>query len=149
VVWKLPMLVCVLVQAEPDAIGSAAETIRRFRAAVPSAHLVLVENLLERKSLDQLSPGGAAGQQYAKDLKPLLDGVTRMVMPGIISDFWEPYENAGLRFLRALVMDPTEGSKVLKMEVGDVKIARRAIAVFFRSMHGALSQLIELPKGGA
>src|SRR5882757_5118922 len=55
VTWKLPMLVFVLVQAEPDAIGSAAETIRRFRKAVPSAHLVLVENLLERKALDQLS----------------------------------------------------------------------------------------------
>ncbi|MDB5616725.1 hypothetical protein [Tardiphaga sp.] len=147
--WKLPMLVFVLVQAEPDAIGSAAETIRRFRKAVPSAHLVLVENLLERKPLDQLSAASIAGQQYAKELKPLLDHVTRMVMPGIISEFWEPYENAGLRFLKALAMDPAEGSKLLKKPVGDVKLARRAVTIFFRSMHGALSQLINLPKGGA
>ena len=33
-------------------------------------------------------------------------------------------------------------------QVGDVKIARRAVAVYFRSMHAALSQLIVLPKGG-
>ncbi|MCK1299685.1 MULTISPECIES: hypothetical protein [unclassified Bradyrhizobium] len=149
ITWKLPMLVFVLVQAEPDAIGSAAETIRRFRMAVPSADLVLVENLHERKSLDQLSVGSIAGQQYAKELKPVLDGVTRIAMPGIISEFWEPYENAGLRFLKAMAMDPTEDSKLLKKPVGDVKRARRAVTIFFRSMHGALSQLIKLPKGGA
>jgi hypothetical protein len=149
ITWKLPMMVFVLVQAEPDAIGSAAETIRRFRAAVPSAHLILVENLLERKSLDQLSASNIAGQQYAKELKPLLDGVTRMLMPGILSEFWEPYENAGLRFLKAMALDPAEGSKLLKKEIGDVKLARRAVTIFFKSMHGALSQVIELPKGGA
>jgi hypothetical protein len=148
-VWGLPMLVFVLVQAEADAIASAAETIRRFRSAVPSARLVLVENLLERGPLEALRTTGPARHQFEKDLKPLLSGVTRITMPAILPDFWEPYENAGLRFLRALAMEPKEAAKRLNMEVGDVKIARRAVAMYFRAMHAALSQLIVLPKGGA
>jgi hypothetical protein len=147
--WRLPMLVFVLVQAEPDAIRSAAETIQRFRTAVPSAHLVLVENLLERKPLDLLKPNGAAGQQYVKELKPLLGGVTRMVMPGILTDFWEPYENTGMRFLKVLSMNPEEAAKRLNKSVGDVKLSRRAVTLYFRAMHQALSQVIVLPKGGA
>ncbi|SNT32461.1 hypothetical protein SAMN05216374_3178 [Tardiphaga sp. OK246] len=148
VAWHLPMIVFVLVQAETDAIASAAETIRRFRAAVPSARLVLVENQFERGALSSLRAAGPARQQWEKDLKPLLVDVTCITMPAILSDFWEPYENAGLRFLRALAMDPREGAKRLQMEVGDVKIARRAVAVYFAKMHAALSQLIALPKGG-
>ena len=148
VTWKLPALVLVLVQAETDAIASAAETIRRFREAMPSARIVLVENLLDRGPLDALRNYGPARQQYEKQLKPLLAGVERIVMPAILADFWEPFENAGLRFLKALAMEPQEAAKRLSMEVGDVKIARRAIAVFFRDMHRSLSRLIELPKGG-
>ena len=147
--WKLPALVFVLVQAETDAIASAAETIRRFREAMPSAELVLVENLLDRGSLEALRNAGPARQQYEKELKPLLAGVERIVMPAILADFWEPYENAGLRFLKALAMEPQDAAKRLCMEVGDVKIARRAIAVYFRDMHRNLSRLIALPKGGA
>ena len=147
--WKLPALVFVLVQAETDAIASAAETIRRFREALPSARIVLVENLLDRGSLEGLRNSGPARQQLEKDLKPLLAGIERIAMPAILADFWEPYENAGLRFLKALAMDPQEAAKRLGMEVGDVKIARRAIAVFFREMHRGLSKLIDLPKGGA
>lgn len=147
--WKLPAFVFVLVQGETDAIGSAAETIRRFREAMPSAQIVLVENLLDRGSLDNLRNAGPARQQYEKELKPLLTGVERIAMPAILPDFWQPYENAGLRFLKALAMEPQEAAKRLNMEVGDVKIARRAIAVFFRDMHHSLSRLIALPKGGA
>jgi hypothetical protein len=149
VTWKLPALVFVLVQAETDAIASAAETIRRFREAMPSAKLVLVENLLDRGPLEALRNGGPARQQYEKELKPLLVGVARIVMPAILADFWEPYENAGLRFLKVLAMEPQDAAKRLGMEVGDVKIARRAVAIYFRDMHRSLSQLISLPKGGA
>jgi hypothetical protein len=147
--WKLPAMVFVLVQAETDAIASAAETIKRFREAMPSARLVLVENLLDRGSLEALRNAGPARQQYEKELKPLLVGVEHIKMPAILADFWEPYENAGLRFLKALAMEPQEAAKRLNMEVGDVKIARRAVAIFFRDMHRSLSQLISLPKGGA
>jgi hypothetical protein len=149
VAWKLPLLVFVLVKAETDAIGSAAETIRRFRAAVPSAHLFLVENLFGvRDALDQMPPDCIAAREYANDLKPLLGGVARIQMPRMNSDYWGPYENAGLRYLRALALDPEEGSKLLNKEIGDVKMARRAVTVFFKAMHGALSQVIKLPKGG-
>jgi hypothetical protein len=147
--WKLPAFVFVLVQAETDAIASAAETIRRFREAMPSARLVLVENLIDRGPLDGLRNNGPARQQFERELKPLLTGVERIKMPAILADFWEPYENAGLRFLKALAMEPQDAAKRLGMEVGDVKIARRAVAVFFRDMHQSLSQLIYLPKGGA
>ncbi|MCP1761719.1 nucleotide-binding protein [Bradyrhizobium japonicum] len=147
--WKLPALVFILVQAETDAIASAAETIRRFREAMPSGRIVLVENLLDRGSLESLRNSGPARQQLEKDLKPVLAGVERIAMPAILSDFWEPYENAGLRFLKALAMDPQDAAKRLGMEVGDIKIARRAIAVYFREMHRALACLIDLPKGGA
>lgn len=149
ITWKLPMVVFVLVQAETDAIASAAETIRRFRSAVPSARLVLVENLLDRGSLQALKTTGPARHQFEKDLKPLLASVTCITMPAILPDFWEPFENAGLRFLKALAMDPKEGAKRLNMEVGDLKLARRAVAIYFRAMHAALSKLIVLPKGGA
>jgi hypothetical protein len=147
--WKLPAFAFVLVQAETDAIISAAETIRRFREALPSATIVLVENLLDRGALQNLRNSGPARTAYEKELKPLLTGVERFVMPAIIADFWEPYENAGLRFLKALAMEPQEAAKRLGMEVGDVKIARRAVAIYFRDMHRSLSRLIALPMGGA
>jgi len=147
--WGLPMVVFVLAQAETDAIASAAETIRRFRTAVPSAHLVLVENLLDRGPLEGLTVKGPAKQRFEKELKPLLADVTRITMPAILPDFWEVYENAGMRFLKALALDPKEGAKRLDMAVGDLKMARRAVAIYFRAMHAALSQLIVLPKGGA
>jgi CobQ/CobB/MinD/ParA nucleotide binding domain len=147
VAWKLPLLVFVLVKAETDAIRSAAETIRRFRTAVPSAHLLLVENLFEiRHSLDQLPPNCIAAREY-DELKPLLPGVARIQMPKLNSDYWGPYENAGLRYLKALALNPEEGSKLLKEEIGDYKLARRAVTMFFSSMHRALSQVIKLPKG--
>jgi len=147
--WGLPMVVFVLVQAETDAIASAAETIRRFRVAVPSVHLVLVENLLDRGPLEGLKVKGPARHRFEKDLKPLLTDVTRVTMPAILPDFWEVYENAGLRFLKALALDPKEGAKRLDMAVGDLKMARRAVATYFGAMQAALSQLIVLPKGGA
>ncbi|MGY3355091.1 hypothetical protein ACVWZK_001754 [Bradyrhizobium sp. GM0.4] len=147
--WKLPAFVFVLVQAETDAIASAAETIRRLREAMPSARIVLVENLMDRGSLESLRNSGPARQQFERELKPLLTGVERIAMPAILADFWEPYENAGLRFLKALAMEPQEAARRLGMEVGDVKIARRAVAVFFREMHQNLSRLLALPKGGA
>ncbi len=149
VAWNLPMLVLVLVQAEPDAISSAAETIKRFQTAVPTAHLVLVENLLERKPLDVLKPNSVAGQKYAKELLPLLGRVTRIVMPGILPEFWEPYENNGMRILKVLAMKPEEAAKRLNKSVGDVKLSRRAVTLYFRAMHHALAQVISLPKGGA
>jgi hypothetical protein len=147
--WKLPLIVFVLVQPDIDGIESAVETIRRFREAVPSAHLVLVENPLGKSLLNLLPPSSVAGQVFKTQLEPLLGGVTRIVMPAIAPVFWEPFESSALRFLRVLAMDAEEGSKKLKMEVGDVKMARSAVTVYFRSMHRALSQLFQLPKGGA
>jgi hypothetical protein len=95
-----------------------------------------------------MPPDCIAAREYANDLKPLLGGVARIQMPRMNSDYWGPYENAGLRYLRALALDPEEGSKLLNKEIGDVKMARRAVTVFFKAMHGALSQVIKLPKGG-
>jgi len=45
-------------------------------------------------------------------------------------------------------MDKEEGAKRLSMEIGDVKIARRAVTLYFAAMHAELSRIIVLPKGG-
>ena len=146
--WKLPLIVMVPTLSEANSINSAAVTIDRFRQAVPSAHIVLVENNFGRGPLDSLPASGPARQEFEKHLKPLLAGVTRMSMPGIVTDFWKPYEDRGIRFLKAIAMDKEEGAKRLSMEIGDVKIARRAVTLYFAAMHAELSHIVVLPKGG-
>lgn len=146
--WKLPLIVMVPTLSEADSINSAAVTIARFRKAVPSAHIVLVENNFGRGPLDSLPASGPAREEFEKHLKPLLAGVTRMSMPAIVTDFWKPYEDRGIRFLKAIAMDKEEGAKRLAMEIGDVKIARRAVTLYFTAMHAELSRIIVLPRGG-
>lgn len=69
-------------------------------------------------------------------------------MPAIVTDFWKPYEDRGIRFLKATAMDKEESAKRLSMEIGDAKIARRAVTLYFAAMHAELSRIVVLPKGG-
>ncbi|KTQ88024.1 hypothetical protein NS226_17400 [Aureimonas ureilytica] len=142
--WKLPMLAFVPLQADPESIGAAAVAWRRLRDVVPDAHLVLVENLHDRGRIDRLRPQSPARKLFEKELVPLVADAPRLVMPMLVTDFWQPFEESGTRFLKVMALDAEEGAKRFSMSVGDFKIARGNVTRFFRHMQAEMAKVIAL-----
>ncbi|WP_395819624.1 hypothetical protein [Devosia sp.] len=145
-VWGLPMLVHVLVQADPEAILAAAMTWRGVRASVPSAQLVLVENLHDRGRIDRLPPTSTARRLYETELAPLVAGASRIVMPAILTDFWQPFEESGTRFLKVMALEAQQGAEMFGMSPGDFKLARGSVTRFFRQMQAQIETVLVLSK---
>lgn len=143
-----PMIIFIVVQADPEAIEGAAMTWRALRGAVPSAHLVLVENAFDRGTIATLKPGSPAKRKYEAELQPLVGNAPHLVMPAMVTEFWQPFEESGTRFIRVMAMDAGEGAERFGMEVGDFKIARGNITRFFQTMQRELARVIVLPEGG-
>lgn len=143
-----PMLIFIVVQADPEAIEGAAMTWRALRQAVPSAHLVLVENAFDRGTIAGMKPTSPARRKYEAELQPLVDSAPHLVMPAMVTEFWQPFEETGTRFIRVMAMSAAEGAERFGMEVGDFKIARGNITRFFQAVQSELARVIVLPEGG-
>lgn len=146
--WGVPMLALILVQADPEAVEGAAMTWRAVRKAVPSARLVLVENRFDRGAIAALKPTSPARRLYEAELQPLVGEAPHLVMPAMLTDFWQPFEEAGMRFIKVMAMDAAEGAARFNMEPGDFKLARGHVTRFFQAMSGELDKVITLPKAG-
>ncbi|MFB0492108.1 hypothetical protein ABIE45_004694 [Methylobacterium sp. OAE515] len=146
--WGVPMIGFVPFQADPEAIEGAAMTWRALRKAIPCARLVLVENRFERGALGALKPSSPARRLYEAELQPLVADAPHLVMPAMLSEFWQPFEEAGMRFIKVMAMDVAEGAKHFNMEPGDFKLARGHVTRFFQAMSAELDRVIALPKGG-
>jgi len=131
---------------DPESTAQSAFTVMRLREVIPNLRLVLVENR-HGGSVDRIVPGSIAETNYA-DLVAKAADADRIVMPAIHREYWAPYEGAGIRFLKALAMDPEEGARLLNRSVGEIKIMRSAVAKFWRQMHAQLAEIIDLPEGG-
>jgi hypothetical protein len=68
-------------------------------------------------------------------------------MPAILTDFWQPFEEAGTRFLKVLAMSPHEGAAQFGIEVGDFKLARGHVTRFFKHMTMEIGSVLALPSG--
>lgn len=148
VAWKLPMVIFVPVQADPESIAAAAMTWNRMQAVLPSAKMVLVENLHDRGRIERLKPQSPARRLFEKELAPLVTGAPRIIMPAIVTDFWQPFEESGTRFLKVMAMEAEEGGAVFSMSTGEFKIARGNITRFFQQMQGQFELLLSgTPKG--
>lgn len=143
----IPMVMFVPFQADPEAIEGAAVTWRALREAVPSAHLVLVENAFDRGRLDALKPTSPARRRYEAELKPLVGDAPHLVMPAMVTEFWQPFEESGTRFIKVMAMEAREGAARFGMEVGDFKIARGNVTRFFLTVQSELAKVIALPEG--
>ena len=148
VAWALPMVVFVPVQADPESIQAAAMTWHALQSAVPSARMVLVENLHDRGRIEHLSATSPARRLFESELLPLVGAAQRLVMPAILTDFWQPFEEAGTRFLKVMAMTPDEGSAQFGMEVGDFKLARGHVTRFFKHMSGEIESVLAMPSKG-
>lgn len=149
VAWSLPMVVFVPVQADPESIQAAAMTWHAVQSTVPSARMVLVENLHDRGRIEHLSAASPARRLFDAELLPVLGAAPRLVMPAILTDFWQPFEEAGTRFLKVMAMTPEEGSAQFGMEVGDFKLARGHVTRFFEHMSREIEGVLAMPiKGG-
>jgi hypothetical protein len=145
--WNLPIVVFAPFHPQDsESTAQAAFTIDRILGVLPDARIVLVENRYGG-SVERIVAGSLAEENYQKLLK-VAKGLDSIVMPAIATEYWAPFEGAGIRFLKALAMDPVEASQLLGRSVAEIKIAKSAIARFWRSMHEQLSQIIDLPKGG-
>lgn len=146
VAWKLPVVVLCPFYAEAECLRQSAYSVARISSAVPSARIVLVENRFGG-SVERITPGSITYQAY-RELLSVAKDADRIVMPGIAKEYWAPYEGAGLRFIKAIATDPETASRLLKKEVGEVKVMRAQITRYFRAMHAQLSPILSLPKGG-
>lgn len=146
--WRLPVLAFVPYFAlDPESTAQSAFTVRRLREAVPNLRVVLVENRFGGAA-ERIVPGSIAETSH-QDLLRAAAGVERIVMPAIAREYWAPFEGAGIRFIKALAMDPAEGAQQLGRSVGEVKVMKSNVARFWRAMHTQLAQIIALPEGGA
>lgn len=143
--WSMPFLVFVPFYPEPESMTQSAFTIKRIRQAVKSARIVVVENR-HGGSVEAIAPDSHAGDAY-RELLLIAQGCDRIVMPTIANRYWAPFENAGIRFVKALALDPEEGSVLLKRDVGEIKVMKSQVSKYWRSMHEQLSKIINLPKG--
>lgn len=143
---KHPMLIFVPFQADPEAVEGAAMTWRALRAVVPSAHLVLVENAFDRGRIDALKPTSPARRLYEDELRPLVGDAPRLFMPALLTDFWQPFEETGTRFIKVMALDAREGAARFGMEVGDFKIARGNVTRFFLAVQRELAKVLALPE---
>jgi len=145
--WKLPIVAFApFLPEDSESTRQATFTINRISAALPHANIVLVENRYGGSS-DRIVSGSLAEQNH-RELLRAAKGLDKIIMPAIPREYWAPFEGAGIRFLKALAMDPVEASGQLGRSIAEIKIAKSAIARFWRSMHEQLSQIIDLPKGG-
>lgn len=145
--WGVPMVAFVPVQADPEAIEAAAMTWRSLRKAVPSARLVLVENRFDRGALAALKPTSPARRLYEAELQPLVGDAPHLVMPAMLTEFWQPVEEAGMRFIKVMALDAAEGAARFDMAVGDFKLVRGHITRFFQTMSAELAKVVALPAG--
>lgn len=146
--WQLPVIAFVpFFPLDPESTAQSAFTVRRLRGAVPNLRIVLVENRFGGPA-EHLVSGSIAEANY-RDLLEAASGVERIVMPAIAREYWAPFEGAGIRFIKALSLDPVEGARQLGRSVGEVKVMKSNVARFWRAMHAQLAQIIAFPEGGA
>ena len=147
-VWKLPVFAFVpFLPQDAESTAQSAFTVTRLRKAAPGIKIVLIENRFGG-SVERIVPGSMAETNYKCLTAAAAADVERIVMPAIPREYWAPFEGAGIRFIKALAIDPEEGARRLGRSIGEVKIMRSNVARFWRAMHSQMSQIIDLPKGG-
>ncbi|MBX9646099.1 MAG: hypothetical protein K2X57_03465 [Xanthobacteraceae bacterium] len=145
--WNLPAIAFVpFLPLDPESTSQAAFTVGRLRGSLPTLRIVLVENRFGG-SADRIVAGSIAETNYRR-LCDVASGTKQIIMPGIPREYWAPFEGAGIRFVKALAMDPAETSVLLGRSIAEVKVMRSSILRFWTSMHGQFAELIDLPKGG-
>jgi hypothetical protein len=146
--WSLPVVTFAVAPGEIEAVRKAAAALETFREVLPWAHRVFVENRYGQRTIKDLAARQDTATIVRKELLPALKGAQRLMMPAVEADSWAACESAGIRFIKAIAMKPDELAQRLGEDVANVKVMRGDLARFFKAMHGQLSQVFELPKGG-
>jgi hypothetical protein len=132
--------------AEPESLRQACRAIGQFRSTLPSLTPVFVENLRDGR-LEELSTASQAGQLYADDLIPLLDGLTRISMPLIEAGSWRPFEQNHCRLIGVGTMEIPEIMDLTGLSRPEAKLARGDVLAFFAQMEEELSRLLPFGEG--
>jgi hypothetical protein len=144
---KIPTLAFVpVLPLDPESSRQSAFTISRLREAAPSLRIIMVENRFGG-SCERIVPGSVAEREF-KHLVEVVGTADRITMPAIAREYWGPFEGAGVRFIKAIAMEPSEGAALLGRSVGEFKVMRSNVVRFWREMHRQLSRIISLPVGG-
>lgn len=131
---------------DPESTAQAAFAVRRMMEAVPNCRIVLVENR-HGGSCERIVPGSIAERSHA-DLLAAAKGADKIVMPAIPREYWSVFEGAGMRFIKALALNPVEGAQRFDRSIAEIKVMKSSVAKFWRAMHEQLAQIVDLSKGG-
>ena len=126
-------MVFVVFTAEQEAIEKAVEAIEAVRRALPSAHLVLVENQ-RFGAIEQLHPASSARRAFEERLSPAASTASYIVMSKIPANSYARFEPHRLSFSRVVQMSPAEITAVTGLPRADAKICRGDVAFFLATM---------------
>lgn len=129
---RLPVLFIVFT-SEQESIEKAGQTAQAFAAALPDAHLVLVENRRFGR-IESLHRESDAYRAYLKWIAPLEVSASTMVMPAILGQSYARFEASRTRFSDVVGMKPTEIMELTGFDRADAKIARGDVANWLATM---------------
>ena len=146
--FGLRPVVFVVFTAEQEAIEKAAEAIASVGRALPSAHLVLVENQ-RFGSIEQLHPASSARRAYEERLSLSASSASHIVMPKIPANSYARFEPHRLSFSRVVQMSPAEITEITGLPRADAKICRGDVAFFLTTMFDQFDQIFGGPNAKA
>lgn len=138
--FGLRPVVFVVFTSEQEAIEKAVEAVASVVRALPSAHIVLVENQ-RFGAIEQLHPASSAYRAYAERLAPAASAASYIVMPKIPANSYARFEPHRLSFSRVVQMSPAEITAITGLQRADAKICRGDVAFFLATMFDQLDQL--------
>lgn len=132
------VVVLIPTVAETESVAGALSSIGAVRAIVPSAKVVLVLNERDSGDFDKYFE-----TNRLEELER--DGVVVMVMPKIMSEGWEDFQHAKLRFVDVIAMQPQDLVERFGYTKQLAKRARGDVAFWFGKMMEAATFI---PKAG-
>tara|TARA_R110002126_G_scaffold205362_5_gene352720 strand:+ start:13135 stop:13956 length:822 start_codon:yes stop_codon:yes gene_type:complete len=138
--FGLHPVVFVVFTAEQEAIEKALEAVESVGRALPSAHVVLVENQ-RFGAIGQLHPASSAHRAYAERLVPAASTTSYITMPKIPANSYARFEPHRLSFSRVVQMLPAEITEITGLPRADAKICRGDVAFFLATMFEQFDQI--------
>jgi hypothetical protein len=141
--WGMTALILVPAVCDTAAVKGAIETLGLIRPVLPGAVPVFIENQRD-KPFEETRPGSDIYQVLLSELPFALDGCHALAMPEIQGDAWQVFEQAGIRFTKAVGLAPGELATHLGESIAETKIMQSHIARYLVTMRRELARCLDV-----